>query len=97
MTELAALLLIFAVLFGSTGMMAMFGYLVSKVRRLEAGTRADGDSGLLDELRTTHSKLAKVQRDLDALAEQVEFTERLLSDPSPATARRASGETERGS
>lgn len=97
MTELAALLLIFAVLAGSTGMMAMFGYLVSKVRRLEAGTREDGESDLLDELRTTHSKLAKVQRDLDALADQVDFTERLLSEPSPAAAPRPTREPIRDS
>lgn len=96
MTELATLLLIFAVLIGSTGMMATFGYLISKVRRLEAGTREDGASDLLDELRTTHSKLAKVQRDLDTLADQVDFTERLLSDPSPEAEQRSSRDANRG-
>lgn len=83
MIDLPVLLLIFAVLVGSTGMMGVFGYLISRVRRLEAGTGEDGDSNLLDEIRRTRRELAEVKRDLVALGETVDFTERLLAEPRP--------------
>lgn len=83
MIDLPVLLLIFAVLIGSTGMMGVFGYLISRVRRLEGGTGVDGESNLLDEIRRTRRELVEVRRDLVALGETVDFTERLLAEPRP--------------
>lgn len=80
MIDLPVLLLIFAALIGSTGMMGLCGYLLVKVRRLEAGTGEHGESKLLDEVRRTGRELAEVQRELGALREAVDFTERLLAE-----------------
>lgn len=80
MIDLPVLLLIFAALIGSTGMMGMIGYLLVRVRRLEAGLGEHGESKLLEEVRRTGRELGEVQREMDALKEAVDFTERLLAE-----------------
>lgn len=78
-SSLTALFIIFAVVIGSTAMVGVFAYILSRVRRLESG-RPGGEEALAlsEDLDRLQVELEALRGDVSALVERVDFTERLL-------------------
>lgn len=86
MLSLPVLLLVIAAVVGSAAMTAIFGWLLHRINRLES-SGPDSARQLAPQLEALQEELASVRGDLEALAERVDFTERLLENPQTDHAR----------
>lgn len=88
MMSLVALLIIFAVVIGSAGMVGLFAYVIQRISRVERGGLGDaGADQLLDQVRELREDLMRVESEVSALTERVDFTDKLLmsgEDPEGA-------------
>ena len=86
-SSLTALFIIFAAVIGSTAMMGILGYLLHRIRQIEA--RASGDAGihqLVGQVNGMREELLTVQDEVSALSERLDFTEKLLMSGDDAAA-----------
>ena len=75
----AMVLIILAAVLGSAVMVAAFGWLFVRMRRLEAGDPGGRDlHHLLERMDDLREQFLNVQDELSQLNERVDFTERLL-------------------
>lgn len=77
-SSLTALLIIFAAVIGSTAMMGVLGYFLHRIRQIEAGSAGEAGSNLVDRMDGMQDELLKVQEEMSALSERLDFTEKLL-------------------
>lgn len=83
-SSLTALFIIFAVVIGSTAMVGVFAYILSRVRRLESGSPEGRESrALAADLDQMRDVIAALQDDVAGLTERLDFTERLLMQGKP--------------
>jgi len=77
--SLVALLIIFAAVFGTAGMMGILGYFLHRIRRIEGEAYGkEGRHDLSFQLREMQEELLSVRTELSALTERLDFTEKLL-------------------
>jgi hypothetical protein len=85
-SSLTALFIIFAVVIGSTAMVGVFAYILSRVRRLESGQPEGRESkALAADLDQMRDEMAALRDDVAGLTERLDFTERLLMEGKPET------------
>jgi hypothetical protein len=78
-SSLTALFILFAVVIGSTAMVGVFAYILSRVRRLESGSSDASDSRLLThDLSELRDEVTALRDEVSGLTERIDFTERLL-------------------
>ena len=77
MMSLAALLILFAALIGTTAMVGVFAFLFHRLRRIEDGSEA-GPYRLAEQVQRLEEELLSVQTEMSSLSERLEFTEKLL-------------------
>jgi len=78
-SSLTALFILFAAVIGSTAMVAIFAYILMRVRRLESGSPATDDSRLLtNDLGELREEMTALRDEVSALTERIDFTEKLL-------------------
>ena len=76
---IAALMIIFAAVIGSTAMVGIFAYLFHRLSQIESGTTDAAGSRQLDErVNLMQEELLSLQTEMSALAERLDFTEKLL-------------------
>lgn len=79
MFTVTGLIVLIAAVIGSAGMVAVLAWLTFRIRRLEEGGAAGGHDHLLDEVDRLRDEVEAARRQTRALAEQVDFMERLLA------------------
>ena len=85
-SSLVALLIIFAAVLGSMTMVGILAYFLHRIRRLEsADTREVAIEGMIDEMEAMRTEMLTAQNEMLALAERLDFTERLLENPDDPT------------
>lgn len=78
-SSLTALFIIFAVVIGSTAMVGVFAYILSRVRRLESGGGGAGAPPVLEQqVARLQAEVEAMRDDVSTLTERLDFTERLL-------------------
>lgn len=86
-SSLTALLIVFAAVIGSAAMMGIIVYFLHRIRQIEA--KAIGEAGshhLLDRVDAMQEELLAVQKEMSALSERLDFTEKLLTSGDDAAA-----------
>ena len=78
--SIAILILLFAVVIGTTGMVGMFAYFFHRMSRLESGRGTDGGSDhLIQRVEAMEEELLATHSEIVALVERLDFTEKLLT------------------
>ena len=86
-SSLTALFIIFAAVIGSAAMASICAYFLYRLRQIEAGTSGEADSHeLADQVNLMREELLTVQDEMSALAERLDFTEKLLMSGEDADA-----------
>lgn len=90
MPTVAEVLILLAAVAGSGGMVGFLGWLLYRVRRLEAGRGGGGEDveQLAEQLDVLRAQLSAVRDEMGQLSERVEFAERLLTKGEPGDAAR---------
>jgi hypothetical protein len=88
MFSLAALLIVIAAVAGSTVVMGIIAYFLHRIRRVEGRTFGDaGQDQLLDQIREIRDDLIRLEDEMSALSERVDFTDKLLMSGDASTGR----------
>ena len=78
--SIAILILLFAVVIGTTGMVGTFAYFFHRMSRLETGRGTDGGSDhLIQRVEAMEEELLAANSEIAALVERLDFTEKLLT------------------
>ena len=86
-SSLTALFIIFAAVIGSTSLMGMLGYLLYRIRQIEASPSGEaGTHELVGQVSEMREELLTVQEEMCALSERLDFTEKLLMSGDDAAA-----------
>ena len=84
-SSLTALLIVFAAVIGSAAMMGILAYFLHRIRQIEAKTTGEeGSNQLVDHVDAMREELLKVQEEMLALSERLDFTEKLLTSGDDA-------------
>ena len=77
--SLVALFIIFAVVIGTTAMVATIGYLLHRIRVIEGNSGSgEGSHQLFDRVTDLGDDLFGMQEQISAMTERLDFTEKLL-------------------
>lgn len=85
-STLTALLIVLVAVIGSTTLLGMYAYLLNRIRQIESNPSGDaGSRQLVDQVNEMRDELVTVQREMSALSDRLDFTEKLLMKGDDAT------------
>jgi putative effector of murein hydrolase len=84
-SSLTALSVVVAAVIGSTATIGVLAYFLHRIRQIEAKGTGESDSHHLDgAVKAMEEELLTIQQEFSALAERLDFTEKLLTSSDDA-------------